>query len=136
MWGPKGWFWYLLTMIPKVISFHAVVVLVLFFPVSLVLPLTMLWVNLVYFASMYFRSGTFKTSYLPKGYVMYLRLKMQVHVRNSSKNYKKSFLLFRHSNEFRLFGWILRAGAAQNGCFWNFLYEKYLIQISILGTKK
>ena len=60
-------------------------------------PLTMLWVNLLYFASMYFRSGTFKTSYLPKGYVMYLRLKTRMQVRNSSKNYKKSFLLFRHS---------------------------------------
>ena len=89
-------------------------------------PLTMLWVNLLYFASMYFRSGTFKTSYLPKSYFMYLRLKMQVHVRNSSKNYKKSFLLFRHSNEFRLFGWI----------FWNLLYEKSLIQVSILVTKE
>ena len=89
MWGPKGWFWYFLIMIPKAISFHAVVVLVLVFSVLFRLPLTMLWMNLLYFASMYFRSGTFKTSYLPKGYFMYLRQKMWVQVKIPHNNYKK-----------------------------------------------
>jgi hypothetical protein len=99
-------------MIPKFISVHAVVVLVLVVSALFWLPFTMLWVNLLYFASMYFRSGTFKTSYLdlPKGYFMYLRQKMWAQVRNSSQKLqkKKNYAVKALCNELRLLGWILR----------------------------
>ena len=80
--------------IPKLISFNFVVVVVsgfffIFFQIAFGHAVS----ELAYFPWMYFRSVAFKTNYLPKGYIMYLRLKMQVEVRNSSKELQKDLVL-------------------------------------------